>query len=72
MNNYRSSIIGLVVLLLVSSLCFSQTIPFDVGVKVGQRIPRFALTDQQGGTREFASLKGSQGLVLLFFRSADW
>jgi hypothetical protein len=72
MNNYRSTVIGLVVLVLFTSVCFAQTMPFDVGVKVGQRIPRFGLTDQKGATQEFASLKGPKGLVLLFFRSADW
>lgn len=72
MNNYRSTAVGFVALFLVASICFAQAMPFDVGVKVGQRIPRFALTDQKGVMQELASLKGPQGLVLLFFRSADW
>ena len=35
-------------------------------------LPGFSLTDQNGRTREFANLKGPKGLVLVFFRSADW
>jgi hypothetical protein len=53
-------------------LGFSQEIPFDVGVKIGTRIPNFRLSDQRGDEQDFASLKKANGLVLLFFRSADW
>ena len=42
------------------------------GPDVGARIPEFSLPDQSGQMRAFDSLKGPKGLVLLFFRSADW
>jgi len=45
---------------------------FDVGIKAGQKIPPFRLVDQNGTPRDFNSVKGSKGTVLLFFRSADW
>ncbi len=44
----------------------------STGPSVGAKIPGFSLTDQNGRTREFANLKGPKGLVLVFFRSADW
>ena len=40
--------------------------------KIGDTIPEFAGVDQFGKKQDFDSLKGPQGLVLLFFRSADW
>jgi peroxiredoxin len=40
--------------------------------KVGDAIPQLAGRDQFGKLQDFNSLKGANGLVLLFFRSADW
>lgn len=45
---------------------------FEVGPKVGQSIPQFRLADQNGTFQTLSSLKGQNGLVLVFFRSADW
>jgi peroxiredoxin len=44
----------------------------EVGPAVGEKIPSFQATDQEGRARTFADLRGPKGLVLLFFRSADW
>lgn len=41
-------------------------------LKVGDRIPAFWAADQFGKERDFDNLKGPNGLVMLFFRSADW
>lgn len=41
-------------------------------LKVGEKIPALQGTDQFGKTQSFDSLRESNGLVLLFFRSADW
>jgi len=46
--------------------------PSTLGPAVGQPIPRFEAPDQDGRQRDFASLTGPEGLVLVFFRSADW
>ncbi len=46
--------------------------PEDVGLKVGEKIPEFELADQTGELRDFDSLKGPKGLMLVFHRSADW
>ncbi|MXY71358.1 MAG: hypothetical protein F4Y47_22740 [Acidobacteriia bacterium] len=45
---------------------------FAAGPEVGQSVPAFEAVDQSGNARDFASLAGEQGLLLLFFRSADW
>jgi hypothetical protein len=42
------------------------------GLKVGERIPDFALADQNGNQRKFSDLTGPAGLLLVFSRSADW
>jgi cytochrome oxidase Cu insertion factor (SCO1/SenC/PrrC family) len=43
-----------------------------LGPQVGDRVPDFTLTDQEGHPRTLASLMGTRGLMLVFFRSADW
>jgi len=43
-----------------------------VGLNVGQKAPVFSAPDQFGNIQNLASLKGANGTVLLFYRSADW
>ena len=43
-----------------------------LGPQVGTRVPDFTLLDQKGQPRTLASLMGPKGLMLVFFRSADW
>jgi hypothetical protein len=43
-----------------------------IGLSVGQKAPDFAASDQFGHRQSLATLKGKNGTVLLFFRSADW
>ncbi len=50
----------------------SQLAPLSVGLAVGQKAPAFSLPDQLGNIQTLDSLKGKNGTVLLFFRSADW
>ena len=38
----------------------------------GATAPDFSLPDQSGHARTLDSLSGPKGLVLVFFRSADW
>ena len=45
---------------------------FSVGLTVGQRAPTFSLRDQFGHLQTLETLRGKNGTVLLFFRSADW
>lgn len=46
--------------------------PMTLGPLAGQVLPAFEAKDATGATRTFDSLKGPNGLVLVFFRSADW
>jgi cytochrome oxidase Cu insertion factor (SCO1/SenC/PrrC family) len=43
-----------------------------LGPQIGTRVPDFMLLDQKGQSRTLASLMGPKGLMLVFFRSADW
>ncbi len=60
--------VGLLLLGLATSLA-AQQMP---GVPVGKTAPTFRAKDQFGKEQTLSSLMGSNGLVLLFFRSADW
>jgi hypothetical protein len=70
----------LVSVLAIQSLTAGQTAPpvrdrVDVskrGPQVGERVPDFSLTDQDGRVRTLQSLMGERGLMLVFLRSADW
>jgi len=44
----------------------------SVGPKVGERLPDFSLPDQHGQPHSLKSILGSNGAVIVFFRSADW
>ena len=45
---------------------------YATGPDPGERIPEFALLDQSGAIRTLNDLTGSNGLFLVFHRSADW
>jgi hypothetical protein len=44
----------------------------SIGLAVGQKAPAFSLHDEFGRVQTLDTLKGANGTVLLFFRSADW
>jgi hypothetical protein len=46
--------------------------PTKLGPQVGERTRPFTLPDQSGALREFRSLAGPNGTMLVFFRSSDW
>ena len=43
-----------------------------LGPQVGERVPDFTLTDQNGKTWTRQSIMGPKGAMLVFVRSADW
>lgn len=43
-----------------------------LGPQVGTKVPEFSLPDQTGQIRTLASVMGSKGAMLVFYRSADW
>ncbi|MBZ5601339.1 MAG: hypothetical protein LAO79_03445 [Acidobacteriia bacterium] len=44
----------------------------QTGPAVGDSVPGFELIDQNGTAQTPKSLMGPNGLMLVFFRSADW
>jgi cytochrome oxidase Cu insertion factor (SCO1/SenC/PrrC family) len=42
------------------------------GPAVGERIPDFAGIDQHGKRLSWSEIKGPNGALILFYRSADW
>ena len=44
----------------------------SIGLATGQKAPAFSARDQLGREETLDTLKGPNGTVLLFFRSADW
>jgi hypothetical protein len=44
----------------------------SIGLAAGQKAPAFSVRDQFGRVQTLDTLKGKNGTVLLFFRSADW
>jgi hypothetical protein len=44
----------------------------SIGLAVGQKAPDFSAQDQFGRLQTLDLLRGANGTVLLFFRSADW
>ncbi len=59
----------------VPSQAMQERTPVNVaslGPQIGDLVPDFALTDQNGRTRTRESILGPNGAILLFHRSADW
>ena len=64
----RLVVVSLIILLLLTSFTSAQM----PGIDPGKPAPQFRLLDQSGKQQSLGSLMGPKGLVLLFFRSADW
>ena len=62
--------------LVVGQEVFDPLDPTDddaqTGIAVGEAIPPFEAVDQNGKSWTFESLRGPNGAVLVFHRSADW
>ena len=44
----------------------------SIGLEIGQQAPAFAVPDEFGQQQTNQTLRGANGTVLVFFRSADW
>jgi len=55
---------------LVASLAGQTAV--KTGPAVGEQVPDFEAVDQNGASHSLRSLMGPKGLMLVFFRSADW
>ena len=63
--------LGVAVLLFASPWLAGAQTP-TAGPELGAVVPEFEAEDQSGQSRAFKDLTGENGLLLLFFRSADW
>ena len=50
----------------------TDAVSAPIGLQIGEKAPEFAATDQFGREQSNETLRGAEGTVLLFFRSADW
>jgi hypothetical protein len=50
----------------------AQNDGYRTGPEIGEKVPDFTLPDQHGKRWTLAELMGSNGLLLVFSRSADW
>jgi len=67
MSTLRSRILATI---LVSSALGAGAI--KTGPAVGASVPDFQLPDQNGVTQTLGSIAGSEGAMIVFYRSADW
>ena len=44
----------------------------SLGPQVGEQVPGFSLPDQSGQVHSLDSIMGPNGVMLVFYRSADW
>jgi hypothetical protein len=74
--NEIERVLGTMRLLLVGVISlgigFSAAAQDMPGVAVGKSAPTFQARDQFGKEQTISSLMGRNGLLLVFFRSADW
>jgi hypothetical protein len=63
---------------LISTLLGAQPVSHQkidvskLGPQVGEHVPDFTLTDQDGKAWTLSSIMGPKGAMLVFIRSADW
>ena len=69
MSRFRPLTIG-ACLTLAAALLPAQAVKY--GPAPGQRAAEFSLPDQDGRSRTMRSVMGPKGLMLVFYRSADW
>lgn len=66
-------IVTAILLLTVFAQCHaSEKIAIEIGPKIGENAPKITVIDEQGSRQTIQSLSKEKGLILVFFRSADW
>ena len=72
----RAKIVAVTILMVFSRMTTAQTgTQIDVsslGPQVGEEIPTFDLPDQNGLRHTHETVRGPNGSLILFHRSADW
>jgi len=78
MNFVKQTIPAVFLLTLLLSLIFfipssfAQTPSIDIGPEVGDKAPTLTVIDKNKISLGIDNLSASKGLIVLFFRSADW
>ena len=67
---YNESVLYRAWPLLLCAAASAATVP--TGPKAGETAPDFRLEDQGGAQQTLKSVMGPKGLMLVFYRSADW
>jgi hypothetical protein len=57
---------------LMKEFVSAQNADVQTGPKLGEKVPDFTLSDQDGRKHSLGDLTGANGLLLVFVRSADW
>jgi len=72
----RTTTLAAALLMVFSTMATAQTgMQIDVsalGPQVGEQVPDFDLPDQNGMRHTLETVRGSNGSLILFHRSADW
>ncbi|MFB0981716.1 MAG: peroxiredoxin family protein [Alteromonadaceae bacterium] len=67
-----SVLVVLLSLTLFSSLSFAKSVSINVGPSVGDKAPSLTVIDKNKTAVNIDDLTAEKGLIILFFRSADW
>ena len=67
-----SVLVVLLSLTLFSSLSFAKSVSINVGPSVGEKAPSLTVIDKNKTAVNIDDLTAEKGLIILFFRSADW
>jgi len=65
--------IAAIFILAVFAQCHaSESKTIEIGPKVGEKAPKVTVVDEKNNKQTIKSLSQDNGLILVFFRSADW
>jgi len=67
-----SVLVVLLSLTLFSSLSFAKSVSINVGPSVGDKAPSLTVIDKNKTAVNIDDLTAEKGVIILFFRSADW
>ena len=61
-----------VALLINTSVFAAELVSIDVGLKMGEKAPMITAVNTKGEKETIKTLSANKGLIMMFFRSADW
>ena len=74
-NTHKWTFVGILLLSISTVAAAQERKAIDVSVlgpQVGESVPDFSLPDQHGQLQTLESVRGPNGSLILFHRSADW